>query len=389
MLHGEPAQQSAVVVHAPPDGTHAVALQTNAGWPPAGFGTHGAPQQSALVAHAVPAGGAPLLQSTSLAAVQRGIPSESCLQFSGCVWTVPAQHSSVALHELVARRQMAPAGAQALPCAQRPSVAPGSLLQCTSVVFPPPPDFVDPGAPGAPQQSLSVWQSSPVGWHPLGGWQTYAPVGAYGRHERLQQSPPHSGRPEPLAGAVQAWPAGVHPPAPGAVTIPHVPRVAPAALVHAPPQQSRSAEQVSPFCPQNDGAAQTPLVHSLPQHSAALAHVLPSVLHVAFRGAHAPFVHLPPQHSPSAAHLPLSAVHCLPEHFPLTHDSVQHWRFVLHAASAPPQALVPLAPTTGGVHGVFVGSQEPLVVLEPSGPPSVVGAAGALSSLPHPAEEAR
>ena len=62
IVHGEPAQQSAVVVHAPPVGTHAVAPHTKGGLP-AAFGTHGLPQQSALEAHAVPAGGGPLAQS--------------------------------------------------------------------------------------------------------------------------------------------------------------------------------------------------------------------------------------------------------------------------------------------------------------------------------------
>jgi hypothetical protein len=58
-LQGDPAQQSAVVVHAPPAGMQAVPAQTNGG-EPLGFGTHGRLQQSALVAQAVPAGGGPL-----------------------------------------------------------------------------------------------------------------------------------------------------------------------------------------------------------------------------------------------------------------------------------------------------------------------------------------
>lgn len=58
MLHGDPAQQSAVVVHAPPDGMQASPLQTNGG-EPLGLGTQGLLQQSALDAHAVPAGGGP------------------------------------------------------------------------------------------------------------------------------------------------------------------------------------------------------------------------------------------------------------------------------------------------------------------------------------------
>lgn len=57
---GDPAQQSAVVVHAPPLGMQAMPLHTKGGVP-AGFGTHGWLQQSALVAHAVPAGGGPFV----------------------------------------------------------------------------------------------------------------------------------------------------------------------------------------------------------------------------------------------------------------------------------------------------------------------------------------
>lgn len=57
MLQGEPAQQSAVVVHAPLTGTHAEP-HTNGGEPD-GFGIHGLPQQSALDAHAVPGAGGP------------------------------------------------------------------------------------------------------------------------------------------------------------------------------------------------------------------------------------------------------------------------------------------------------------------------------------------
>ena len=37
---------------------------------------------------------------------------------------------------------------------------------------------VEPGLPFTPQQSVSLWQSSPVGWQPLGGSQMSAPVGA-------------------------------------------------------------------------------------------------------------------------------------------------------------------------------------------------------------------
>ena len=47
--------------------------------------------------------------------------------------------------------------------------------------------------PAAPQQSESSRQISPVGWQPLGGWQIRTPVGPYGRHARLQHSPPQIG----------------------------------------------------------------------------------------------------------------------------------------------------------------------------------------------------
>jgi hypothetical protein len=55
-----PLQQSAVVVQAPPLGTHWAEPQTNGGIPD-GFGTQGMPQQSALDAQAVPAATAPLI----------------------------------------------------------------------------------------------------------------------------------------------------------------------------------------------------------------------------------------------------------------------------------------------------------------------------------------
>ena len=154
MLQDVPAQQSAVVVHPPAVGTHDVPPQTKGG-EPAGFGTHGLSQQSALDAQGVPAGGGFLVQSTSVPAVQRGMPSRSSLQLSGCVITVPAQQRSVALHSATARRQMEPAGLQLSQLVHRPTAAPGALLQCTFVIMPPM-TFVEPGVPGAPQQSLSA-----------------------------------------------------------------------------------------------------------------------------------------------------------------------------------------------------------------------------------------
>ena len=84
------------------------------------------------------------------------MPSESCLQFSGCVCTVPAQQRSVASHEFVESRQMDPAGLHALPLSQRPTVPPpAGFSQWTSVLFIPPLVSVDPAEPFAPQQSAS------------------------------------------------------------------------------------------------------------------------------------------------------------------------------------------------------------------------------------------
>jgi len=80
------------------------------------------------------------------------------------------------------------------------------------------------------------------------------PVAAYGSHERLQHGFVLHGPVGP-----QTLPAVVHPPAPDAAAMPHVPSVAPAAFVQSPPQQSRSAEQASPFCVQNEESLQMPL----------------------------------------------------------------------------------------------------------------------------------
>jgi hypothetical protein len=102
------------------------------------------------------------------------------------------------LHDIVDSRQIEPAGLHALPLSQRPKAAPGAFSQWTSEDWPPPEEFVDPGAPRWPQQSLSLWQSSPVGRQPLGGWQMNTPVGPKGRQERLQQSPPQLGSGPPM-----------------------------------------------------------------------------------------------------------------------------------------------------------------------------------------------
>jgi hypothetical protein len=181
-LHVVPAQQSLVVVHAPP---HAMHAEPEHWYEPPAVGTHGAPlQQSALEAHPPPA-------SAHCALAQRGTPSLSCLQVSS-VSQLPEQQSQVALHDIVDSLQTAPFGSQLRPASeQMPRVAPGLIWQTTFLPF----DAGALGTPGPPQQSLSFVQRSPIVWQPVAGWQTRTPVGPHGAHERLQQPPPHAGTP--------------------------------------------------------------------------------------------------------------------------------------------------------------------------------------------------
>jgi hypothetical protein len=111
---------------------------------------------------------------------------------------------------------------------------------------------------------------------------------AEGAHEREQQV---LSQPFP----VHTVPAGEHPEPP--VTAEHVPSVAPAALSQLPPQHSVSDEHASPFCAQNDGVPQKPLLQYFAQHSPLPVQGLPVDLHVVDRGVHLPASHLPPQHS--------------------------------------------------------------------------------------------
>ena len=166
---GRPGQQSASVVQSPPAGTHVLLPQMNGGSPlPAFlFGTHARPQQSALLAQGLPSNEPASAQLP--APVHRGMPSRSCWHTVGSLFTLPAQQLFSALHDPVASLHTAPAARHALPLSQRPTGSPGVLLHVT--------DPFPPGMPCEPQQSESVWQISPVGRHPLGGWQISTPVG--------------------------------------------------------------------------------------------------------------------------------------------------------------------------------------------------------------------
>jgi hypothetical protein len=314
---------------------------------------------------------------------------------------VPAQQRSVASQEFVASRQIEPAGLHCSGWLQRPIVAPAALLHVTFVPGPPPTSFVEPGEPFAPQQSVSCWQSSPVGWQPVGGWHTRTPVAANGRHDLLQQLPPHGGSEPPVVAPVQTVPAIVQSPAPAALTVLQRPSAAPAAFVQLPPQQSRAVAQASPFWAQNEGAVQRPSLQRVEQHvpPASPPHGLPVVLHVVLSGVHLPVAHFPPQHSPSVVHAALSAMHCFAPHLPPMHAPLQHSVVAPHAVSGV------LQPATGGAHCFVVPSQlrdpqsrlvvqvvpfcplpPPMVFVLPaaSPPPSVAFFAASSPSLPHP-----
>jgi hypothetical protein len=106
------------------------------------------------------------------------------------VTELPAQQLVFALHESLCSRQIAPAGEHALPLLQRPTGLVPTFSQVTSERSP-------SGEPAEPQQSESAMQVSPVGLHPLGGWQISTPVGPNGKHARLQHSPPQIGSAPP------------------------------------------------------------------------------------------------------------------------------------------------------------------------------------------------
>src|SRR5947209_4663634 len=136
-------------------------------------------------------------------------------------------------------------------------------------------------------------------------------VGPHGAQSRLQQFPPHCGRPPsvyvtPPSPVVppQSMPSIVQPPLDG---WPHVPSAWFCALVQTPPQQSLPLAQTSPFCPQYEGAEQMPLLQKFEQHSPPVVHALPSVLHELFSCVHEPFdPHVPLQHCAFVVHVWLS-----------------------------------------------------------------------------------
>ena len=170
ITQGRPVQQSAVVVQPPAAGTHDVPHLRGAPPSVTFVGTQGSPQQSALLEQTSPVLGPASAQLPT--PVQRGIPTMSCWQTVGSLFTFPAQQLFSALQVPEASLQIAPAPRHEPPLSQRPTDSPAAMLHVTKLfVFP-------PGSSAEPQQSLLARQRSPVGWHPLGAWHTSTPVGA-------------------------------------------------------------------------------------------------------------------------------------------------------------------------------------------------------------------
>jgi hypothetical protein len=132
---------------------------------------------------------------------------------------------------------------------------------------------------------------------------------------------------------------------------PHVPRVAPTAIVHVPVQQSEAPAQASPACPQNDEAWHVPFEQSDEQQSLPAAQALPRVLHVALRDAHAPVTQLWLQHSPFAVHAVWSEPHAGYRHTFPAQSPLQQSPAVVHPAPSPRQLPLPppVPPKTPGV----------------------------------------
>jgi hypothetical protein len=164
-------------------------------------------------------------------------------------WQTPEQQSHVSLQDIWFNLHTSPLGLQPIGRRQTPTVAPGAMLHVTGL-------FDPPAIPFEPQQSPSLVQRSPTGWQPLAGWQTRIPVGPQGAQARLQQPPPHRGRPPsrnvaPPHSMPSSIPQFAGPPGPDAV---HVPSVCPVATWQTPVQQSVPVAHDSPGCPQKDAA---------------------------------------------------------------------------------------------------------------------------------------
>src|SRR5262249_4701037 len=142
------------------------------------------------------------------------------------------------------------------------------------------------------------------------------PVGPYGAHRRLQQLLQPSQTMPSTPSLQYVAPDG------GAA---HVPNVLPWAMLQMPPQQSPGFEQASPVWTQNDDAsAHRPSLQSFEQHWPWSVRVLPAVWQVVLSGTNMPFAPQSPlQHELELVHAPVSGVHAVPEHLPLSQLSEQ------------------------------------------------------------------
>src|SRR5579859_4032785 len=122
------------------------------------------------------------------------------------------------------------------------------------------------------------------------------PVGPYGAQSRLQHDPPHAGMPpSPVISVPHTVPSTVEQFDDPLAGCEQVPRIAPAAMLQMPPQQSVPSAHTSPFCPQYDAEAHRPWLHRVEQQLASVVHALPSVLQDELSGAQVPPVHVPLQ----------------------------------------------------------------------------------------------
>jgi hypothetical protein len=122
--------------------------------------------------------------------------------------------------------------------------------------------------------------------------------------------------------------------------------------------------QTSPVCPQKEPLVHTPPRQSLEQQSSLVAHVLPVVRQVGFKGAQAPPVQVPLQHCAELVQAWVSETHCDPPHVPASQTSVQHSWGLAHALppgrqSPPPAPPVPLAPPPPPVPPVLASALAP------------------------------
>ena len=120
-----------------------------------------------------------------------------------------------------------------------------------------------------------------------------------------------------------------------------VPRVAPAVLTHAPPQQSVSRPQTSPGWMQNDApSAHVPPVHSPEQQSPAALHGLPAVLQAGLSAAQVPPVQVPLQQAAPDEQLAPSAVQAAADEQtprPVSHCRLQQSVAIAHELPGPLQ----------------------------------------------------